>query len=121
MMKNLLFLMLLFLFSFGLNAQEESKRDIVTNTDQDNISITKITAYPNPFSENSKITFSSKISQNVYFEVKNILGKSVYKYRLTAEIGINEIIFHRHKLLKGMYLYTLQTDSEVVSKRLVIK
>lgn len=123
MMKNLLFLTFILFFTSMLFAQEVSKKQVIAPLDQNQVSktIEKVSAYPNPFTYTSKISFISKISQNIYFEVKNVLGKSVYKFHFTAEVGQNEILFHRNNLLSGMYLYTLQTDSEVISKRLVVK
>jgi len=83
--------------------------------------ITQVAAYPNPLDKETQITFYSNIAQNVIFEVKNVLGKSVYKIKVQAKIGRNNLIFNKQKLSSGMYIYSLQTNAEVVSKRLVIK
>jgi len=123
MMKYLLFFVLLFFLSSVLMAQEVEKTDKVDILKQNSIThtIDKVSAYPNPFIHKSKITFTSNISQNIYFDVKNVLGKTVYQNFFSAKKGENEILFFRKNLLSGMYLYSIQTDSEVISKRLVVR
>jgi hypothetical protein len=122
MIKNLLFILLLFFTLVGFSqitekysAIETSKQEVFGET------LNEVTSYPNPFTVKTKITFYSTIKQNVFFEVKTILGKSVYKQAFTAQLGENEFNFQRNELLAGMYLYTLQTDNEVISKRLIMK
>jgi len=53
--------------------------------------------------------------------VKNLLGTTVYEETINAKTGYNSIQFYRNNLTKGMYIYTLQTESEIVSKRLIIQ
>ena len=55
------------------------------------------------------------------FTVKNLLGTTVYEEQIDANLGNNTIAFNRNSLTKGMYIYSLQTDVEIVSKRLIIK
>lgn len=83
--------------------------------------LAQVSAYPNPFTVKSVITFHSSVAQHVVFELKNVLGKSVYKQKMLATIGENEISVSRDNLAGGMYIYSLQTDNEVISKRLVIR
>ncbi len=122
MMKKLLFVLLaLFLFS-GLDAQNTaislSDKPIQHSKSE---SITDISAFPNPFIGKTVITFQSSVRQHIFFEIKNILGKSIYKYDFIASRGFNQIMFQRNNLKKGMYIYSIQTDTEVISKRLVAK
>lgn len=83
--------------------------------------IAQVTAYPNPFNVKSAITFYSAVNQTVVFELKNVLGKSVFKQKYLATGGANEISINRDNLASGMYIYSIQTDNELISKRLVIK
>lgn len=85
------------------------------------VSIKKVAAYPNPFTTSTKIYFVTTKFQRLKFSVKNLLGKTVYTEEIEAEEGENTIPFYRNSLKKGMYIYTLQSENEVVSKRLVIK
>lgn len=83
--------------------------------------ISQVSAFPNPFNDESQIIFYSKNAQSILFEVKNILGRSVYKKEILSISGKNEIQFLKDKLASGMYIYSIQTNTETISKRLVIK
>ena len=97
--------------------------DVKTTSDQKNIleTITLVSAFPNPFSQKTKISFTSSKNQNIVFEVKNILGLSVFKMNINAISGKNSINYFQNDLHAGMYLYSLQTETEIISKRLVLK
>lgn len=83
--------------------------------------ITEIIASPNPFSVKTTIFFISNKDQEVTFTVKNLLGKTVFSDKLNIQKGENQFDFYKNDLNPGMYLYSLQTSSEIISKRLVIK
>ncbi len=105
MIKKLLFTFCL-LFSFYAFSQK---------------SMSSVRAVPNPFDFQTKIEVSSTVSQPVFFSVKNVLGRVVYKKQITLKPGKNEILFQKNDLHSGMYIYTLQNKSELISKRFVIK
>ena len=119
-MKKLLFILFLFTFTFSFAQQTEKNSNVVSKTQQQ-VSISSISASPNPFSSETIIHFTSNKAQPVEFTVKNLLGKTVSKTTIDAIIGINTIPFKRNDLSKGMYVYSLQTDTEIISKRLVIR
>ncbi|PIE48461.1 MAG: hypothetical protein CSA40_00300 [Flavobacteriales bacterium] len=102
----------------GQTTGTESDYDFMGETEQ---SINHVTAEPNPFKEKTTITFYSDSAQTVVFELKNILGESVFLIKNDVQEGENTITLTREDIPSGMYIYTLQTDQEVVSKRLVIK
>ena len=105
MLKKLLFLFLLVtLSSFS---QEKS--------------IDRLVASPNPFTNNTKIFVDSKINQTVVLTVRNVLGKTVYSKKIKVINGRNSIPFQRNDLKSGMYIYAIQSNKEVISKRFVIK
>ncbi|MDT0552432.1 T9SS type A sorting domain-containing protein [Urechidicola vernalis] len=83
--------------------------------------IDKLSAYPNPLTAKTTITFFSDSTQFAVFTVKNLLGKTVYINRVLANPGKNDFIFFKEKLDAGMYIYSIQTDSGIISKRLIIK
>jgi uncharacterized membrane protein len=106
MMKKLLFLLILITSSIGFSQEK---------------SVEKLSAAPNPFTNSTKITFKSIDSSIIFFTVKNILGKTVYKEKIKTKIGINSIPFTRGNLKTGMYIYSMQNKNKIVSKRFVIK
>ena len=115
-----LFLLLFFITTVLVFSQENNvnKKDTFNLS---NTTISQLSAFPNPFKIESQIKFNSTITQNIIFEVKNVLGRSVFKIDTVAQRGKNKITFYRKSLKAGMYFYTIQTDSELISKRLVIK
>lgn len=119
-MKKLLFICAFFTVSLVF-AQEKSVYS-VTNTKEKQIeTLEGVSAYPNPFSNVTKINFKSLKEQDVEFTVKNLVGKAVYTEKINAKEGYNSIPFNRNDLPQGMYIYSLQTDTELVTKRLVIR
>jgi hypothetical protein len=121
MVRKLLFILTLFITTIAFTQNTEAGTTMVKSQIPVGKTITNVTAFPNPLNNKSIITFTSSLEQTVYFEVKNVLGKSVYKLKFLANSGSNEISFLKDNLTAGMYVYSIQSDTEIVSKRLVIK
>ncbi len=119
-MKKLLFITLLLFLSSPIIAQQHIwKTTVVKKVALKTLTV--VTAYPNPFQVSTRINFTSSEIQIVTFTVKNLLGKTVFMERIHTKKGRNYIPFKREDLQNGMYIYSLQTDTEIVSKRLVIR
>jgi len=84
-------------------------------------SVAKLSAAPNPFTNITHIHFEANNSQSVYFVVKNILGKTVFKKSYRAKKGKNSFAFYRNNLQSGMYIYLIQSSKNLISKRFVIR
>ena len=84
-------------------------------------SVDQLKASPNPFSNQTTIYFQSQLDQPVLVTVRNVIGKTVYNEKLQVKKGQNTFLFKRNDLAAGMYIYAIQTNKEVVSKRFVIK
>lgn len=77
--------------------------------------------YPNPFNPTTKIKYS--ISQPVFVKlvVTNILGQEVATLvNDFRQAGNYEIIFDSKELSSGLYIYTLKTPSNVISKKMTL-
>lgn len=121
-MKKLLLLTFLFLLFFSFSfAQQSEKNNVYPDKNIPQVTLLSVSAYPNPFISDTSINFRSVKVQTIVFTVKNLLGTTVYEEKIEAASGNNTIAFNRNSLTKGMYIYSLQTDVEIVSKRLVIK
>ena len=83
--------------------------------------IDKLVASPNPFVNSTTISFESNQQQEVFFSVKNVLGKTVYKKMIKVVKGKNIIPFQKNNLKSGMYIYAVQTTNRTLSKRFVIR
>ncbi len=76
---------------------------------------------PNPFSNFTKINFSSSRVTTGKFYVMNLLGERVFESDINAKEGINTINFDGTDLKKGMYLYSIEIDGIKMTKRMVIQ
>ena len=119
-MKKILLITFLMVFTFSF-AQQREKGNGVVKKNQSQITLQSVSAYPNPFNVKTNIKFKSTKTQNIEFSIKNILGKTVYYELVNCKTGFNTIPFNRRDLKKGMYIYSLQTEEEIISKRLVIR
>ena len=114
-MKQLLFIAIL-LISTSAFAQQTKTIDEANQT-----TISKVTSSPNPFTSSTQISFNNKKDQKVILTIKNLLGKTVNTFTVEAKKGNNSIPFYRNGLVSGIYIYSIQTDEEIISKRLVIR
>ena len=119
-MKKLLLITFLLVFTFSY-AQEKDARAVIKKDKPTTITLTSVSASPNPLTIRTRISFKSTKNQLVEFTVKNLVGKTVHGERINAKPGSNSLLFNRDDLNNGMYIYSLQSDSEIVSKRLVIR
>lgn len=106
MVKKLLFI--LFLNSISLGFSQEKTID-------------GLSAAPNPFTNYTTISFSSTTKDVIYFTVKNVLGKTVYRKKIQIKSGKNKIPFYKDELPTGMYIYSIQDKNKTISKRIVIR
>jgi hypothetical protein len=113
-------LLLLFIVTFSITvfAQQEQQNTFVKDT---TMVLKDIVASPNPFSVTTKIKFRAYTSFELEFSVKDLIGNTVYFKKFTTKKGANYIPFYRDRLDAGIYIYSIKTNTEVVSKRIVIK
>jgi len=119
-MKKILLISFLLCFSFSF-AQQKEKNSTIISKNKPQTTLSSVSAYPNPFNISTKINFQSTKVHLVKFSVKNLLGKTVYLEDINTKVGYNSILFNRDNLAKGMYIYTLQFENEIISKRLIIR
>ena len=75
---------------------------------------------PNPFAEYTNIQFNAPKSDNVVFEVFDMLGRSVYTEQITATKGLNTYQFSYNFLSAGIYMYNINNGKESISKRMIV-
>ncbi len=79
--------------------------------------------YPNPFTNETTISFSINNAQNepTQIEIYNIKGQQVDQLEITNyESGINTISYSAGKLSSGIYLYKLVVDNRIVDTKKMI-
>ena len=106
MIKKILFILLLTISSLGFSQKKQ---------------IDGLSAAPNPFTNSTKIKFTSTSTSEIIFSVKNVLGKTVFKKTYTSKKGGNPILFFKNDLLAGMYIYSIQDKKNIISKRFVVR
>jgi hypothetical protein len=84
-------------------------------------SIDKLAAAPNPFTNNTNITFTTTNTSTIILNVRNVLGKVVFKKSYKTKIGKNTITFYKNDLATGIYVYSIQDKKKIISKRFVIQ
>lgn len=73
---------------------------------------------PNPMKNQAEISITgTKITENMQFVLYNIVGKEVYRQKVTA----NTMSFERNNLPAGLYIYILQEKGNSVKGKLVIE
>lgn len=106
MIQKILFLFLFSIASFSFSQEK---------------AIEKLVASPNPFTNNTTISFKANIAQPTILSVRNVLGKTVYRKKLWAKKGVNTFNFERGDLKSGVYIYAIQSNNNITSKRFVIR
>lgn len=77
--------------------------------------------YPNPFNPSTNIVYSVPIISDVEIVVHDILGRklrTLFDGRVQA--GRHEFVFDASEFSSGVFLYTLRTGSQTLTRRLTI-
>lgn len=77
--------------------------------------------YPNPFNPATIITYSLKQASEITLEVFNIQGQKVATlFEGRQQAGDHEAQFDASNLSSGVYIYRLQTASQVLTRQMVL-
>jgi hypothetical protein len=77
--------------------------------------------YPNPFNPSTKISFGLPRSSNVVLKVFNAIGQEVAKLvDESLEAGTHSYNFNASNLTSGIYIYSLQTDAGLITKKMTL-
>ena len=77
--------------------------------------------YPNPFNPSTKIRYSVPQSSNVMIKVFDILGNEIETLvNEEKPVGTYEITWYAESLPSGIYFYTINAESFVETKKLVL-
>jgi hypothetical protein len=77
--------------------------------------------YPNPFNPSTKISFGLPERSNVVLKIFNALGQQVAELvNESLEAGTYSYNFDASELTSGIYIYSLQTDAGVISKKMTL-
>ncbi|MBL1211981.1 MAG: T9SS type A sorting domain-containing protein [Ignavibacteriae bacterium] len=97
---------------------------VLTSVDDDAIIPSKLVLeqnYPNPFNPVTTISFTLPASEYVDLSVYNLLGQKVaVVYSGVANSGKTVVDFNASALSSGIYFYTLSTQSDSFTKKLML-
>lgn len=93
----------------------------VNSTAITEISIVKCEAFPNPSRGVFSVEFTSFVRQDLEVRIINSIGEIVYIDNINNHLGEynNSINLEVHS--KGVYLLELDTDNEIISKKLILQ
>lgn len=76
---------------------------------------------PNPFVDQTTISFDLNVSSVVNFTVTNLLGEVVYGEQFIGKVGNNKLIFDADQVEAGIYLYSIESYGKRQTKRMVVQ
>ena len=77
--------------------------------------------YPNPFNPGTLINYTIPQKDNVSLKIFDILGREVANLvNESQEAGSHSVTFNASKLASGMYIYTLRTGNNSISKKMIL-
>lgn len=104
-------------------AQQRYNQIVSVESDLNNIPLnfTLDQNYPNPFNPSTKISFGLPERSNVVLKVFNTLGQQVAELvNQSLGAGTHNYNFDASKLTSGVYVYSLQTDAGMISKKMTL-
>ena len=75
---------------------------------------------PNPFDENTFISFYIETDQSVKLKIFNVQGNLVRAYKNSFEAGYNQFMIKAQDVsMEGLYYYHLETEDETFTKKMI--
>lgn len=74
--------------------------------------------FPNPFNKQTEIKIQSPKNAEANLKVYNMLGKMVSNKKIKLERGENLITYQAEHLVSGIYIYTIEIDGKVITKKM---
>ena len=77
--------------------------------------------YPNPFNPTTKIEYAIPVKSNIKLEVYDLLGRKISTlFEGEQSAGNHTFSFDGSKLSSGVYIYRLTSDSQMLSKKMLL-
>ncbi len=98
----------------------------VLNIDNETVNNLNYKNYPNPFSEETTISFSLKNKEHVVIDVFDLLGRKINTLLNKEVIGKQNIIWNGtnykgHKLNTGIYLISIKAESGALAFKVIVQ
>ena len=76
---------------------------------------------PNPADNKTRISFLVPQDGQAVIDIYTLTGQKMYSESINAHFGENYIDLNTSEFAAGMYIYTLQFEGAVLSKKMVIQ
>ena len=77
-------------------------------------------AIPNPSDQISNIDYNTLRSENISFEITNLLGATILHENYISTVGLNKISVNTSIFPNGVYLYSISNGLVRSTKRLIV-
>lgn len=76
---------------------------------------------PNPFTDQTNITYTLPFAEHVEFSVTDLTGQVVYKQKISGKKGYNQILLNRKSFsASGIYYYTIESTHFKETKKMIL-
>jgi len=114
--------------SSGFSVQDSANIDYYFIQVDDNVGLHPLSASrfevaqntPNPFSGLSEVVFNTPHSALTNIKVSNMIGEIVFSKVVMSKTGINKIMFNAKDFEPGIYFYTISSEKNSVTKRMIV-
>ncbi|MBC8266734.1 MAG: T9SS type A sorting domain-containing protein, partial [Flavobacteriales bacterium] len=86
-----------------------------------NTAITNLDVYPNPSRDIFNVTFETLEKQDLEISIVNLLGEVILRDKKTEFLGEYTKEFDLNTYPKGVYLLEIETNDDVVNKKLILQ
>jgi uncharacterized lipoprotein YddW (UPF0748 family) len=94
---------------------------LITGIEEENFSTELSQNYPNPFSDFTRINYRLAKSGNVLLTIKDLFGQDrVVLVNERQSVGNQSVEFRNQTLNSGIYVYVLETEEGVMSRKMVV-
>jgi hypothetical protein len=84
--------------------------------------VLEVSNYPNPFSENTTISFDLVSDvEEMTLGVYNVFGTRVHAENLNPTVGENTVLFDATGLSSGVYFYSLSDGLNIITKKMSVR
>ena len=75
---------------------------------------------PNPSLGSTTIKFNSPANEKIIFKTYNLLGEEIESRQISSSSGVNTIELNTSAYSEGIYLYSINNGSQLLTKRMIV-
>ncbi len=87
----------------------------------EDVELSELSLFPNPVSEELNIQFSQNSDANIEVRITDLFGKTVFARTVLSKAGNDLVVVNTEDLSSGMYLLSLEQNSNVTTRRFIVK